>query len=268
MPIPPRVTTLAMISATVVTAVGLNLTVMQRTADSGGAVTASAGAASTAGDPATAPVAPVDAALAPAAEVPTGSPDGAGNGAALDVAARFALEPSVADPASAASAALDPLSTGSPTSAPASSAPSIGAPATVEPSTPASAVPTPSSPPASASSTPARPASTPATAPPSVAATQPATTAPPTTRSGSSAAPPSTEYVTIEFDGVADVVIAFHDRSTVEFWAAWPEPGWTYMVEDDSPRGVKIKFRPSGDGDEAELSIRPDGGELRVKKEY
>ncbi|MDH4278742.1 MAG: hypothetical protein OEW83_11750 [Acidimicrobiia bacterium] len=74
--------------------------------------------------------------------------------------------------------------------------------------------------------------------------------------------------MTIEFDGVADVVIAFHNRSTVEFWSARPEPGWTYMVEEDRPGGVKIKFRPSGDGDEAELSIRPDGGQLRVKKEY
>ncbi|MDH3302863.1 MAG: hypothetical protein OES24_20380 [Acidimicrobiia bacterium] len=270
MPIPPRLTTVALVSATALTAVGLNLTVMQRTADNGGSVTVSAGAAATSGDqPATEQAAPTVGISARSAQAPTGMPAG-GAGPALDIAARFTQAPSASAPAApavtiAAPGAVDPSTSTQAWSTPVTVA-ATAAPATAQPPAPGSG---PS--PAPAPFTSARTAAAPATAPTSVAATQPATTATSATSEtagSSNTRPPATEYVTVEFAGVADVVIAFHDRSTVEFWAAWPEPGWAYMVEDDRPSGVKIKFRPSSGGDEAELSIRPEGGELRVKKEY
>lgn len=276
MPIPPRVTTFALVSATVLTAVGLNLTVMQRTADSGGSVTASSGAEATSGDqPATEQAVPVDGASAPSAEALIGSPAGDGNGPALDVAARFTQAPSDATPAGETFVATPaPAAVDLSASAPASSTPASSTSASSTPATPAQpmaasppAGPAPSTAPAPATSAPTA-SSSPPTAPPSIAVTRPATTSAPATSAGSNTQPPATEYVTIEFTGVADVVIAFHNRSTVEFWAAWPEPGWSYVVEEDRPSGVKIKFRPSSGGDEAELSIRPEGGELRVKKEH
>jgi len=84
------------------------------------------------------------------------------------------------------------------------------------------------------------------------------------------ASPPAarTEYLTYEFDGVASVIVAFHDGKRLEFWSAIPEDGWVFRVDDNHDDLVKIKFRPLDGGDEAEFVVKLDDGEIKVKKEH
>ncbi|MDH3294247.1 MAG: hypothetical protein OER95_07985 [Acidimicrobiia bacterium] len=78
----------------------------------------------------------------------------------------------------------------------------------------------------------------------------------------------STRYVTYEFEGVASIVVALHGEERIEFWSATPERGWAFEVDEETGSHIKIKFRPSSGGDEAELVLWVDDGEIKVKKEF
>ncbi len=158
--------------------------------------------------------------------------------------------------------------------APVSSAPNASAASAA--AAPLPAAPPPAATPAPASAPPATtPAPTAPTAPPTTAA--PATTSPPATTATTAAAPstapstapaPTTEYLTYSFDGVAQIVIAYHEGERLEFWSATPEDGWAYEVEKDRADHVEIKFRRvSGGEGEAKFELIREDGELEVKKE-
>jgi len=238
MPVRNSVITGALIAGTVATAAGLNLAVM-------GLDRTEANAAEPADEVVAASV---------AAEVELTSAEIAPD---IDPAARrLAAPPVLAVGLTASPSALTE------TPAPAPAAPV--APSTALTPTTADESPTAPSAPETSSSRPlpsTQPTpSPPTTGPLATTASQP-TTSPPTT-------PVSTEYLTYEFDGVATVVVALHDGEGLEFWSVDVEEGWAFMVEDHGPRDVKIKFRPTGGGDEAEFEVKLDDGRLKVKREY
>jgi hypothetical protein len=114
------------------------------------------------------------------------------------------------------------------------------------------------------------------TAAPSTTATPPTTATPataaptiaPTAQAPATTVGPVTEYLTYSFDGVAEIIVAYHDGRSLEFWSAVPEPGWAFMVEKDSPDKVEIKFRREAGGEgEAKFAIKREDGELEVKTE-
>jgi hypothetical protein len=164
-------------------------------------------------------------------------------------------------PENATVAAL-PTPTATPSVAPAIAA-SPSPIAAAAPTSPAATTP-PTAPAAAPSST------APATAPPSTA---PATSTPSTAAPTTSTAPPTTagsttEYLTYTFDGVAEIVVAYHDGESLEFWSATPEPGWAYMVEKDRADEVELKFRRvSGGEGEAKFKLIRENGQLEVKTE-
>jgi hypothetical protein len=138
--------------------------------------------------------------------------------------------------------------------------------ASVQPAAaPAAAVPPPVPP--TAAPVPVAPVTTAAPAPTSPPATT-ATTAPAPTTAPSTAPVPATEYLTYGFDGVAEIIVAFHDGERLEFWSAVPDDGWAYMVETNSPSKVEVEFRRvSGGEGEAKFVVKIEDGELEVKKE-
>jgi hypothetical protein len=55
-----------------------------------------------------------------------------------------------------------------------------------------------------------------------------------------------------------------YDGSSIGFWGAYPNNGWEYMVEDNGPRKVKVKFRgPSGG--EIEFQAELNGNSISVE---
>ncbi len=78
-----------------------------------------------------------------------------------------------------------------------------------------------------------------------------------------------TEYLTYSFDGVATIVVALHDGDRLEFWSVNAENGWSYQVEKDNGRTVKIEFEKESDGEEeeAKFEVKFKDGDLRVKRE-
>ena len=137
----------------------------------------------------------------------------------------------------------------------------------------------PAAPPSIAATAPPAPPST-ATAPnPTTGSTFPPSTAAPTTTPVVTTVPTTaapipttsavtTEFLTYQFDGVATIVIAFHDGQALEFWSATPEPGWGYMVEKSESDEVELKFRRTSGGEgEAKFELTNKNGELKVKKE-
>ena len=109
-------------------------------------------------------------------------------------------------------------------------------------------------------------AATPAPAPtaPAVAEHAPATTnAPATTQPAAQAAAvaPVTTYETFAINGVGSVVIANHG-SSLEFWAAYTEPGWAYGTEDPTGKEIVVKFR--ADRGEVEWKAKLSNGKIRV----
>ncbi len=148
----------------------------------------------------------------------------------------------VAPPAPAAAPTAAPLATAAPATAP----PLTAAPATAPP---------PTAPPATA-------------APATAAPTLPPSTATPTTAAPTTTAGQTTEYLFYTFDGVAEIVVAYHDGQTLEFWSATTEDGWAFMVEKDSASHIEVKFRRvSGREGEAKFELIRKDGELVVKKE-
>lgn len=142
----------------------------------------------------------------------------------------------------------------------------------------AAAAPTSAAPVAPPIPGPAPPPTQPATSTPATTITPPTTAAPPSTSPSTSTTLPAaatttapevaTLYRTVDFEGVAQVVIADHGDGTIEFWSCTPAPGWAYRVEDDGPTTVKVKFQPTSGGDEAELEIRRRAdGSLSVQQE-
>ena len=120
--------------------------------------------------------------------------------------------------------------------------------------------------PSSTAPSPLPPATAPSSSTTATSAGPPATTAVPVTTS-----PPtttSTDYLTYQFEGIAEIVVALHDGRTLEFWSVSPEPGWVFLVEDRGPREVTIKFRPAKGGEEAEFEVSFEDGRLEVKREY
>jgi hypothetical protein len=74
--------------------------------------------------------------------------------------------------------------------------------------------------------------------------------------------------VTYEFDGIANIVVALHNGTRLEFWSAATEPGWVFRVDDNGPGKVKVKFMRLSDGEEAEFQVKlDDDGDLDVKME-
>ncbi len=142
----------------------------------------------------------------------------------------------------------------------------------------APARPVATAPPATAAPTTAPPATAapaaaalPVTAPPApttaVPATPPPTTSPPATASPTTVAP-TTEYLSYTFDGIAEIVVAYHDGEVLEFWSATTEDGWAFMVEKNSADKIEVKFRRvSGGEGEAKFELIREDGELEVKKE-
>jgi hypothetical protein len=100
-------------------------------------------------------------------------------------------------------------------------------------------------------------------------ATQPPTTQPPPTQPPANQPPATqTEYLTYEFDGIADIVIARHDGDRLEFWSVARAPGWVSRVDDNGPGKVKVKFMRLADGEEAEFEVKVGSdGDLDVKME-
>ncbi len=152
------------------------------------------------------------------------------------------------------------------------------APTTPPQTNPAPAAPWPTVPPLpvpTAAPTAPAPTAAPTNSPTTPAPTaSPATTVPPpsttpTTSSETTVPPTLTEYLTYTFDGVAGIVIAFHNGEELEFWSASPESGWGYQVEKNEADVVEIKFRRVvGEEGEAKFKLSLDNGELEVKKEY
>ncbi len=150
-----------------------------------------------------------------------------------DGAGEWAAEPTVLaieagalpSNATSTSAAAAERSAPSPTAAPATAAPATAAPSTAAPSTAA-----------------------PSTAAPSTAAptTAPSTTAPESTTTVTDEPASTTTYHTYTVGSAGEVVIANHG-SSLEFWAAYPAPGWEYGVEDAIGREIKVKFRGNGE---------------------
>ena len=257
MAIPHGIQTAACVAGTVITAVGLNLGVIGLNGQDQTAVPTSdtADTGTTGAAPAIDPAAVggndgLVMAVAPLAN-PLAEPDGSGN---PDAAVTSPVE---APPAPAATAstgtAPSPTAAVSPPSLPAA-APGSQA-VTAPPQAPA-----PTTPPGTAAPTTAPPA--PAAPAPSVSPTNssaPATAVQPATQ---------TEYLSYEFAGIADVVVALHDGSRLEFWSVDRAPGWVSRVDDDGPRTVKVKFMRLSDGEEAEfvLELRGDG-RIDVKME-
>ncbi len=138
-----------------------------------------------------------------------------------------------------------------------------------QPATPWPTAPPP--PPLTAAPTTPVPTVAPTAAPTAPAPTLPPTTTvppPPTTQPETTVPPSVTEYLTYTFDGVADIVIAFHDGQELEFWSVSPEPGWAYQVEKNKATIVEVKFRRmSGDEGEAKFELELKEGQLEVKKE-
>ncbi len=75
--------------------------------------------------------------------------------------------------------------------------------------------------------------------------------------------------MTYSFDGVATIVVALHDGARLEFWSVNAQSGWSYQVEKDDGRTVKIEFeKESGDDEEeAVFEVKIEDGDLRVKRE-
>ncbi len=149
----------------------------------------------------------------------------------------------------------------------------VPAPAVLAPTAPAPATPAPAATPATASPI-AAPTPTPAPTPaPAAAAPKttaaPATTAP--TAPSTSASPTTaatTEYLSYTFEGVAEIVVAYHNGQALEFWSATTESGWAYMVENDTANRIELKFRRvSGGEGEAKFELIRKDGQLEVKKE-
>jgi len=127
--------------------------------------------------------------------------------------------------------------------------------------------PSPSPQPAPAPSQPPTTAA-PTTAPATSADSATTTAAPVTTSQTPASSAPVTEYLTYEFEGVADLVIAYHQGQSLEFWSVTPEDGWAYQVEKNRPDHVEVKFRRvSGSEGEAKFELIQKNGELIVKKE-
>lgn len=76
----------------------------------------------------------------------------------------------------------------------------------------------------------------------STSTTSTTSTTPPPTLASPQATPPSTEYLTYTFDGIAEIVIALHDGERMEFWSVVPEPGWSFNVETQTDAKIKIEF--------------------------
>jgi hypothetical protein len=109
---------------------------------------------------------------------------------------------------------------------------------------------------------------TPSTTPSATTAGQaPAATTQGTTTGGTTTVDPSTEYVTDDWDGVANIEVAIHDGRWLELVTVEPVDGMTYRVEEERPTSVKIEFRPSGGGEEAEWRIHIEDGRARIDKE-
>lgn len=152
------------------------------------------------------------------------------------------------------------------------------APAQAATPAPAPAAPAPAPAPTPAAPTTAQPATAPpapAAAPPTTAppATPQTTTIAPSTTAPSTSATPTTagsttEYLYYTFDGVAEIIVAYHDGQTLEFWSATTESGWAFMVEKDTADKIELKFRRvSGGEGEAKFELIRRDGQLVVKKE-
>ena len=137
---------------------------------------------------------------------------------------------------------------------------------TTQPPGPVAPAPVVTAPPTPA---PTAPAPTPGPPTTSAPTTQVPTTPAPTTAAPTTAQPESTtEYLYYSFSGVASqIVIAYHDGNTLEFWSASTESGWVFDVERNSPSVIEVKFFNTNSGDEAKFVIEREGGGLEVKKE-
>ncbi len=157
---------------------------------------------------------------------------------------------SASEPVAVAAAAVRPVATTPPATAAPAAPPATAATPAPTTAAPVAAVP--------ATATPAP--TTAATAPPP-------TTSPPATASPTTAVA-STQYLSYTFDGIAEIVVAYHDGETLEFWSATTEDGWAFMVEKNSANHVEVKFRRvSGGEGEAKFELIREDGELEVKKE-
>jgi hypothetical protein len=125
----------------------------------------------------------------------------------------------------------------------------------------------------------------------STASTPTTSTTPPPSLASPHATPPSTQYLTYAFDGIAEIVIALHDGERMEFWSVVPEPGWSFNVETQTDARIKIEFgfghddedrdgyeddgyeddddydEHDEDEDEAEFELKLVDGQIRVKTE-
>ena len=156
----------------------------------------------------------------------------------------------------------------------ASAALAAAAPVPVAPVAPSAPASTPSAPAPVPAPVPIAPASTAPTSTAPASSSAPATAAPPSTTAAtpstapSSVPAPTTEYLAYGFDGVAEIVVAFHDGQRLEFWSATPEEGWAYMVEKNRANKIEVEFRRvSGGEGEAKFELILEDGELEVKKE-
>ena len=258
MPIPSRAVTVAAVAATILTAAGLNLSVMSiGRVDGAAAVGGDQSVSAELVDVELTAAAEPDPAVADESQVPQEH--------VLDVIARLSADssaPSGRSTGSLASSSDDgdhgdgghddgdgehrqddsaPVSSTQPSSTP------------IETTVTARATTT------------TRPPSTAATRPPSTAATPAPTVA---STMAPESAPVHTDYLTYDVRGVAVVVIALHNGKRLEFWSADPQPGWEYRVDEVEDDLVKIKFRPANEGDEAEFVVKiQDDGEIKVKME-
>lgn len=269
MEIPNGVQTAALIAGTVITASGLNIGVI-------GLAGSSAPQGGTAAD--VAEQTPTSDASADERALTGGTDRLVVAAALIDQASIGAGEaaipglPVAATPPAGSPAAADaPATSGSPAPGQAAIPPAQppgGQPAGIQPA--AAAQPPAAQPPAPtqqarppAQTRPANPPSNPQSSPPATQAPIPPPTSP-------STQPPvvQTEYLTYEFDGIADIVVALHDGNRLHFWSAVKAPGWVSRVDDDGPDLVKLKFMRLSDGEEAEFEVRLTGdGDLDVKME-
>lgn len=117
------------------------------------------------------------------------------------------------------------------------------APAAATPAAPRVASPTPAAPRATPTQPPATPA--PNMAPTTTAA--PATT-PPQTSVSTTAAPATTttaapqwEYPSFTLPGIGEVILRKGDGE-LRYYGAYPVDGWRFIVEDEGPGEIKVKF--------------------------
>ena len=143
---------------------------------------------------------------------------------------------------------------------------------------PAAASPTPTPAPTAAPAAPTQPPATPAPTLPPTTTTAPATTttAPPQTSTSTTAAPTTTtttaaqwEYPSFTLPGIGDVILQKGDGE-IRYYGAYPINGWKFIVEDEGPGEVKVKFALLVDGeveDEAEFKAELKNGRIVTEME-